>query len=224
MPDRRRTVRLPLLALGLSLLLLTDLPATWSGGSLVAAQDGDVATILDPGGDADQLPCASGFGDTDSKAALALHGVALTGRGALAVGFSRAGEDDDFGQRRPASVYNTGGVWTRVAASSPGVEDGLVAVTAADGGTAWAVGFTTIAGQTMPLAMRWNGRSWGIDRPRPVTTLASLFTDVAMTGANPLAVGYRMTADGGTKPIAARRDRSAGSTSARGPGSANRSA
>ena len=92
-------------------------------------------------------------------------------------------------------------------ASSPGVEDGLVAVTAADGGTAWAVGFTTIAGQTMPLAMRWNGRAWGIDRPRPNTSLASLFTDVAMTGANPLAVGYRMTAAGGSEPIAARRDR-----------------
>ena len=28
-----------------------------------------------------------------------------------------------------------------------------------------------------------------------------------MTGANPLAVGYRMTADGGSEPIAARRDR-----------------
>ncbi len=208
MPDRPLTVRLTVIALGLSLLLLTDLPATWSGGAVVAAEDGDVATILDPVGDADPVvKCASGFGDTDSKAALALHGVALVGRGALAVGFSRAGEDDDFGQRRPASVYNTGGVWNRVAASSPGVEDGLVAVTAADGGTAWAVGFTTIVGQTMPLAMRWNGRSWGMDRPRPITTLASLFTDVAMAGGNPLAVGYRMTADGGTQPIAARRDR-----------------
>ncbi len=204
MPDRPVTVRLSLVALGLSLLLLTDLPGAWSGGAVVAAQGDETATLVEP---AAAVVCTSGFGDTDSKAALALHGVALTSRGALAVGFSRAGEDDDFGQRRPASVYNTGDAWTRVAASSPGAEDGLVAVTAADGGTAWAVGFTTIAGQTMPLAMRWNGRAWGIDRPRPNTSLASLFTDVAMTGANPLAVGYRMTADGGSEPIAARRDR-----------------
>ena len=208
MPDRRLTVRLPLLALGLSLLLLTDLPAAWSGGTLAAAQDGDVASLLEHGAQENgAMACTSGFGDTDSKVALALHGVALTGRGALAVGFSRAGEDDDFGQRRPASVFNEDGAWTRVAASSPGAEDGLVAVTAANEGTAWAVGFTTISGQTMPLAMRWNGHAWGLDRPRPNTTLASLFTDVAMSGENPLAVGYRMTADGGTQPIAARRDR-----------------
>ena len=171
MPDRPVTVRLSLVALGLSLLLLADLPATWSGGAVVAAQDGDETDDPGPGGEPPPWPCTSGFGDTDSKAALALHGVALTSRGALAVGFSRAGEDDDFGQRRPASVYNAGGAWDRVAASSPGVEDGLVAVTAADGGTAWAVGFTTIAGQTMPLAMRWNGRSLG-HRPSPARHLA----------------------------------------------------
>ncbi len=204
MPDRPVTVRLSLVALGLTLLLLADLPATWAGGAVVAAQGDETAILVEP---AAAVACTSGFGDTDSKAALALHGVALTSRGALAVGFSRAGEDDDFGQRRPASVYNAGDAWERVTASSPGVEDGLVAVTAADGGTAWAVGFTTIGGQTMPLAMRWNGRAWGIDRPRPNTSLASLFTDVAMTGANPLAVGYRMTAAGGSEPIAARRDR-----------------
>jgi hypothetical protein len=80
-------------------------------------------------------------------------------------------------------------------------------VTAAEGETAWAVGFTTIMGRTMPLAMRWNGRAWNVDRPRPVSQLASLFTDVTMVGSFPLAVGYRMTRDGGSEPIAARRDR-----------------
>ena len=219
-------MRLPLLALGLSLLLLADLPTAWSGGTLAAAQDGDVASLLEHGAQENgAMACTSGFGDTDSKVALALHGVTLTGRGALAVGFSRAGEDDDFGQRRPASVFNEDGAWTRVPASSPGAEDGLVAVTAANDGTAWAVGFTTISGQTMPLAMRWNGHAWGVDRPRPNTTLASLFTDVAMSGENPFAVGYRMTADGGSaahrRPT---RPEALASTSARGPASANRSA
>jgi len=93
-----------------------------------------------------------------------------------------------------------------VRAFSPGAEDGLVAVTAAGGGTAWAVGFTTISGQTMPLAMRWDGAAWAVDRPRPGRALASMFTDVTMVERVPFAVGYRMTASGGSQPVAARRD------------------
>ena len=59
----------------------------------------------------------------------------------------------------------------------------------------WAVGFTTINGQVMPLAMRWNGSGWKTDRPTPRGSLTSLFTDVTIVGdGSPFAVGYRMTA------------------------------
>jgi hypothetical protein len=93
-----------------------------------------------------------------------------------------------------------------VSAPSGWAEDGLVAVTAAGGSTAWAVGFTTIGNVTMPLAMRWDGSGWTVDRPRPDGRLDSMFTDVTMVEKFPFAVGYRMTASGGSQPIAARRD------------------
>ncbi len=192
MPDHHRAVRLAAVALGLSFLLLADALGGWPGE---AARSARAAS-----------PCTSGFEDTDSKVAMALHGVALTSRGALAVGFTRAGEDDDFGQRRPASLWNVAGRWTRMPVFSPGVEDGLVAVTAAPGGTAWAAGFTTIGTRTMPLAMRWNGRAWNVDRPSPGRGVATLFTDVVMVGTNPFTVGFRLTPNGGTEPVAARRD------------------
>ena len=159
---------------------------------------------LPPAGDA--VVCDAGVGTTDLRADMALHGVTLTNHGALAVGFSRAGLSDELGHRRPAAIATVGDEWTRVRASGPGAEDGLVAVTAAGGSTAWAVGFTTIGNLAMPLAMRWDGISWTVDRPHPDGRLASMFTDVTMVEKFPFAVGYRMTASGGSHPIAARRD------------------
>jgi hypothetical protein len=206
MSDRPKFVRAVLVALGLSLVLLAN------GLAPVAAQSAETASAPEaligealPSAD-DVVVCDAGIGATDTKADMALHGVTLTDQGALAVGFSRAGLSDELGQRRPAAITSIGDEWTRVRAFGPGAEDGLVAVTAAGGSTAWAVGFTTIGNVTMPLAMRWDGRDWTVDRPRPDGRLASMFTDVMMVERFPFAVGYRMTASGGSQPIAARRD------------------
>jgi len=213
MSERPRFARATVVVLGLSALLLADALAAPLGHGLVAgaqaeptaepATEAEASAALTPQ-DSDAEGCALGFGDTDSKVGMVLHGVALTGRGALAVGFSRVGSSDDLGQRRPASVYNASDHWTRVWTASPGAEDGLVAVTNAGRGTAWAVGFTTIRGHTMPLAMRWNGRDWKVSRPKPAGPLTSLFTDVSMVGDNPFAVGYRMLPDGRSVAVAAR--------------------
>jgi hypothetical protein len=74
-----------------------------------------------------------------------------------------------------------------------------------DAGT-WAVGFTTVSGKVKPLAMRWNGRTWAVDRPRMGGAVA-LFADVAIVGdGRPLAVGYRMARDGRRIPLVYRRD------------------
>jgi hypothetical protein len=198
MSDRPRFARALLAALGLSLALLAD------GLAPVAAAEALIGEALPTPGDA--IVCDAGIGATDTKADMALHGVTLTDRGALAVGFSRAGLSDELGQRRPAAITTVGDEWTRVRASGPGAEDGLVAVAAAGGSTAWAVGFTTIGNVAMPLAMRWDGLDWTVDRPRPDGRLASMFTDVTMVERSPFAVGYRMTASGNSQPIAARRD------------------
>jgi hypothetical protein len=184
-------------ALGLSLMLLTDglLVAT-----PVAADDEAPATVA---GSA----CVSGFGHTASKSDMSLHGVTWTEKGVLAVGYSRSRQAGaEFGRRRPASVLNQGGPWTRLYTDSPGEEDGLIAVDSKVGRDTWAVGFTTIEGRVMPLAMRWDGKRWSTSRPDPVGRLTSLFTDVALVGGGtPFAVGFRMTGSGKRQPIAARR-------------------
>ena len=151
--------------------------------------------------------CAPGLRDTDTKAGLALLGVTLTGRGALAVGFSRVGEDDDFGQRRPAAMFRAGDDVVAGADLQPRQRGRARGRDRGDGGTAWAVGFTTIV-RRRPCRWRCAGTAvrWGLDRPRPNAALTSILTDVAMVGACPFAVGYRMTADGGSQPVAARRD------------------
>ena len=195
-----------LVALGLSVLLLAEALTPSDGQRALAASEAEAVISQAVTAEEATMACDAGFGDTDSKADMTLQGVTLTDRGALAVGFSKTGLDEDLGQRRPAAIYNSDDQWTRVRAFSPGAEDGLVAVTAAGGGTAWAVGFTTIRGQTMPLAMRWDGAAWAVDRPRPGRALASMFTDVTMVERVPFAVGYRMTASGGSQPVAARRD------------------
>jgi hypothetical protein len=182
-----------ILVLSLSLLLLADGLAVPPGHVVSAADAADV--------------CTPGFADAGSKADMALHGVTLTGGGALAVGFSRLRDPDHGGRRAPAAIVNTTDRWTRVAARSPGDEDGLVSVTSSKAGGAWAVGFTTIAGRVMPLGMRWNGREWKVNRPKPRGALTSLFTDVTMDDRDkPVAVGYRMTPSGQRQPIVARMD------------------
>jgi hypothetical protein len=190
--------------LGLSLLLLTDGLPVGLAHVTVASEDPD--QVIEPPEDISGYTCASGFADIDSKVETSLHGVTLVKYGALAVGFTRRRDSAEFGRRRPAAVFNRTGVWERVWADSPGAEDGLMAVAAKRGALAWAVGFTTIRGRVMPLAMRWDGEEWVTDRPRPRGKLTSVFTDVAIVGhSDPFAVGYRATASGARQPIAARK-------------------
>ena len=211
MSDRPRLATRTL-SLALALLLLADVSAALSGGADAADAARAAALPEKPVAgisveeSASSSACISGFGAMDSKAGLSLLGVTLTGRGALAVGFSRVSSGEELGMRRPASMFRAGDEWARVPAASHGSEDGLVAVTSDGGGSAWAVGFTTSRLRTRPLAMRWNGRSWKEDSPRHARGITTILTDVAMVGSWPFAVGYRVGTGGVSQPVAVRRD------------------
>ena len=196
--------RVLMIALGLSLLLLADGLAVAPGPAAVGASE-----VTDgAGGTATEaVACASGFSDVASKVGMSLHGVALTGRGAIAVGFVRRKDPGHSGYRAPASLINRAGEWSRVFIGSTGKEDGLMAVAWRDEARPWAVGFTTTQGRLTPLAMRWNGKRWTTHKPKPNSQLPTLFTDVAIVGdGRPFAVGYRMTENGKRKPLVIRKD------------------
>jgi hypothetical protein len=210
MSDRPRLARRAL-ALGLVVLVLADLSALVDGTAAAAPasepRDGvPPSTIGVTDATTIGAACDAGFGSTEMKAGLALLGVTQTGRGALAVGFSRVSLGDESGTRRPAAMFRVRNEWSRLPMVSRGNEDGLVAVTKAQAGRAWAVGFTSVALRTMPLAMSWNGKRWRVDSPKPLGALTTILTDVAMVGDWPFAVGYRVTAGGGSQPVAARRE------------------
>ncbi|RKY15284.1 MAG: hypothetical protein DRQ55_19745, partial [Planctomycetota bacterium] len=191
--------------LGFSLLLLADSLALVPGSTVMATDDPDAA--VEVAEDISSFTCESGFEDIDSKLGMSLHGVTEFPRGALAVGYTRRRDSAGFGRRTPATLINRGSEWTRVFTGSPGDEDGLMAVATRQDSDTWAVGWTTIDGQTMPLAMRWNGGEWKIDRPKPRGSLTSLFTDVTIVGdGSPFAVGYRVTASGKRQPLVIRKD------------------
>ena len=150
------------------------------------------------------LTCSSSFGPSLGARNSSLQGIALTPGGAWGVGFERM----RYNLRRPVVVRNTSAGWQDVQARSSGTEDGLVAVAADGDASAWAVGFTTFDRVQHPLAMRWDGARWRVDRPSASGSLASVLTDVAVLGDGvPWAVGYRMTADGKRRPLAARREK-----------------
>jgi len=201
------------IALGLSALLLADALVVTPGAARAGGdEEAGAGTSASAGAAAAaavttaSLVCTSGFEDTSSKSDMSLHGVTLTNGGAVAVGFSRRRQPDVDGRRRPAAIINAADRWTRVYAGSPGEEDGLVAVASRNSNDAWAVGFTTINRQVMPLAMRWNGREWTTNRPKPRGSMTTLLTDVAiLREGDPFAVGYRMTASGKRQPIAVRK-------------------
>src|SRR3990170_4658959 len=194
-------------ALVLSMLLLA---ASVPAHGLVAARASGDSTAVDDGGGADpaELACVTGAAtpyDVDDRS---LAGVALTSTGALAVGFASRRGLGDYARRRPAAAQNLDGAWVTTRVTSRGNEDGLVAVAARDGGRAWAVGFTTTGGVTQPLAMRWDERTWRLDRPRPRGGLHTMLTGVTLgRDGRPFAVGYRMTAGGRRQPVAVDRDR-----------------
>ena len=200
MSRRPRVGRAVVAALGLSLLLLADALVLTAAPALAADTD-----AADPAGaDVEEFVCTPGFEDISNKAYMSLHGVTLTRGGALAVGFSRSPSSGD-GRRHPAVLVNDRESWTRVYASSPGNEDGLVAVASNKDDDVWAVGFTTSNGQVTPLAMRWNGRDWKVDRPFPRGRMHSVFTDVlVMENGRPFTVGYRMALSGRRLPLAMR--------------------
>jgi len=200
----RGSLRALTAALGLSLLLLADGLAVGPGHA-VAAQDD--ATTTDPVSDEAPVVCVAGFDQVDTRVGMSLHGVTLLDRGAMAVGYARRQDDDEFGRRTPATLLNDGAGWSRIATGSPGDEDGLMAVVTREDSGTWAVGWTTIRGQVMPLAMRWTGKAWKTDRPVPRGSLDAMFTDVTIVGdGSPFAVGYRMTANGKRQPLVIRRD------------------
>jgi hypothetical protein len=194
------------LVLSLAVLLATDALIVAPGDAAAAADEPRPAS--EAAREAITTPvCTDGFGDTASKSDMSLHGVTLTDGGALAVGFTRKRSSDELGRRTPASLLRHADGWSRVYTSSPGNEDGLIAVSTRAGSDTWAVGFTTIRGRVMPLAMKWTGSKWKTSRPRTSGAMASLFTDVTVIGSgSPLAVGYRMTASGKRQPIATRLD------------------
>src|SRR5262245_8430593 len=108
------------------------------------------------------LACDSAFGPSLGARDSALQGIALTPGGAWSVGFERM----KYAMRRPVIVRDTAAGWHDVQARSNGTEDGLVAVAAHGDASAWAVGFTTFDRVQHPLAMRWDGTRWKVDRPR----------------------------------------------------------
>jgi hypothetical protein len=59
-------------------------------------------------------------------------------------------------------VHFNGRTWAQVPSPSPGAAAGLTAVSAGPVGSAWAVGDTqaTTNGNSMPLILHWNGRTW----------------------------------------------------------------
>ena len=202
MPRFLRAPRAAIVVLGLSLLLLADGLAAVPDRIVVAAKEDrrDAQSAV-----TDAVACAHGFADIDTKSDMSLHGVTLSPRGAIAVGYDRRSVPGHNGIRVPATLLNRGNGWQRVNTLGPGDEDGLMAVTTR-GSNTWAVGFTTIKGEVKPLAMRWDGRSWKTDRPR-VGAEVGLFTDVDIVGrGSPFAVGYRMAADGRRKPMVLRKD------------------
>jgi hypothetical protein len=171
------------------------------GNAALAAEATTVAATppVAPGA----VTCAGDFGHVHAAPGAALEGVALTPGGAWGVGFERM----RLTTRRPMVMRNVQGRWREVRVASPGGEDGLVAVAASGDDHAWAVGFTTLGDAASPLAMRWNGRAWQVDRPPAPGGLPSLLTDVALNrDGRPWAVGYRMNAAGKRRPIFVRRD------------------
>ncbi len=150
--------------------------------------------------------CIGGFASIASRVDMSFHGVTLTPRGALVVGYGRGREPGQNGIRVPATLLRSGNAWSRLSTPAVGQEDGLMAVASRVGSDTWAVGFATIYGDVKPLAMRWDGQAWTVDRPS-VSGSVALFTDVVIVGEqNPMAVGYRMNADGTRKPLVMRKD------------------
>ncbi|MEX1295861.1 MAG: VCBS repeat-containing protein [Candidatus Limnocylindrales bacterium] len=211
MPRFPRSKRVPVIALGLSLLLLIDGLAVGSGHAVLGAKDG---SGRDEGGritsattqDGEAVVCAQGFVEVDSASNMSLHGVTQTGKNAIAVGYARRSTPGHNGVRAPATMINRGSGWERVPASSPGDEDGLMAVAWRDDAETWAVGFTTDGPAVRPLAMRFNGAEWKVDKPA-VNAEVGVFIDVTIVGdGSPFAVGYRMGESGRRKPLVIRKD------------------
>lgn len=192
-------------------MLLADGLTVGSGHAVLGAKDdgkpedsGRITSATTADGEA--VVCAQGFVEIDSKTNMSLHGVTQNGRSSIAVGYARRSSPGHNGVRVPATIVNRGDGWTRVAASSPGDEDGLMAVAWRDDAETWAVGFTTDGPDVQPLAMRYNGADWSVDKPS-INADVGVFIDVTIVGdGSPMAVGYRMGDNGRRKPLVIRKD------------------
>ena len=150
--------RAPLIALGLSLLLLSDGRAVWPDHVARAAQDaaegnGSGRITSADTAEGESVVCAQGFVEVDSKANMSLHGVTRTPKGTIAVGYARRSVPGHSGLRAPSSIVNSGDGWSRIGASSPGEEDGLMAVD-------WRLGTdgpVACAPQTSEITAIWAG-------------------------------------------------------------------
>jgi len=125
----------------------------------------------------------------------ALNGIAA-GPGGIAFA---VGTNNNFPSSPPLSMKWTGHKWEKVTVSAP-TESGLNAVTFAPGGSAWAVGATSVAsGHT--LIVRWNGHRWirvTSPNPGPQCRLEAIRFSAAKYG---WAVGYSYTPSGATKTV-----------------------
>jgi hypothetical protein len=114
-----------------------------------------------------------------------LTGVATISAGSvLAVGFNSGTSPVAL------SMHWNGTAWKQVPIPSP-QREGLYAVTAVPGGTAWAVGATSTGqGSFTPLIVHWNGTAWtSVPGPSPAAG-GSLYGVTATSASNAWAVGY----------------------------------
>ena len=197
--------------LGLALLLLADGLSVLPGHTVRAAKgerdgngSGRISSATTASGET--VVCAQGFANVDSKGNMSLHGVTRTGKGTIAVGYTRRSTPGHSGVRAPATIVNRGNGWSRVFTTGPGDEDGLMAVAWREEADTWAVGFTTIGPDVKPLAMRWNGAEWKTDRPKVGSSVATLTDVTIVSDGRPIAVGYRMGLNGRRKPLVVRKD------------------
>jgi hypothetical protein len=127
-----------------------------------------------------------------SAASGSLTAVSCGGtRACMAVGYYT----DQNGNQAPLAESRNGRNWSIVPTPNPGSSTGtsLAAVSCPSAGFCVAAGtWTSAAGQSYPLAERWQGGHWSILAvPNPVTSIQTVLTGVACTSAAAcIAVGY----------------------------------
>jgi hypothetical protein len=132
-----------------------------------------------------------------------ISGVAVRRRGVWAVGY-RAGPR----RTTTLTMRRKGGTWRVVASPNPATSNFLYDVVTTPAGT-WAVGAATgRGGASQPLVLRWNGRSWKVQRVPSLPKGDNLLFGVAAKGGKVWALGERSKGSGKLHPLALHRTRS----------------